>query len=100
MAETPAALASTLADRYGIERELARGGMAAGYLAEDRKHGRKVAIKVLQAERVAHRGAARVLREIRLAARLTNPHILPLIVSGDAGGLLYYVMPHVPAGTR
>jgi len=99
MAETPAALASTLADRYGIERELARGGMAAVYLAEDRKHGRKVAIKVLQAELVAHLGAARFLREIRIAARLTHPHILPLIDSGEAGGLLYYVMPHVPGGS-
>ena len=73
--------------------------MAAVYLAEDRKHGRKVAIKVLQAELVAHLGAARFLREIRIAARLTHPHILPLIDSGEAGGLLYYVMPHVPGGS-
>src|SRR5881398_2752614 len=99
MAETPAALASTLADRYGIERELARGGMAAVYLAEDRKHGRKVAIKVLQAELVAHLGAARFLREIRIAARLTHPHILPLIDSGEAGGLLFYVMPYIEGET-
>src|SRR3989454_1749836 len=99
MAETPAALASTLADRYGIERELARGGMAAVYVADDRKHGRKVAIKVLQAELVAPLGAARFLREIRIAARLTHPHILPLIDSGEAGGLLYYDMPLVPEGS-
>src|SRR2546426_4200445 len=99
MAETPAALASTLADRYGIERELARGGMAAVYVADDRKHGRKVAIKVLQAELVAPLGAARFLREIRIAARLTHPHILPLIDSGEAGGLLYYVMPLVAEGS-
>src|SRR2546425_803479 len=99
MAETPAALASTLADRYGIERELARGGMAAVYVAADRKHGRKVTIKVLQAELVAPLGAARFLREIRIAARLTHPHILPLIDSGEAGGLLYYVMPLVPEGS-
>src|SRR3989442_3370442 len=99
MAETAAALASPLADRYGIERELARGGMAAVYVADDRKHGRKVAIKVLQAELVAPLGAARFLREIRIAARLTHPHILPLIDSGEAGGLLYYVMPLVPEGS-
>src|SRR5213594_750244 len=99
MAETPAALASTLADRYGIERELARGGMAAVYLAEDRKHGRKVAIKVLQPELVASLGVERFLREIRIAARLSHPHIVPLIDSGDAGGLLYYVAPYVPEGS-
>src|SRR5205823_7064100 len=99
MAETPAALASTLADRYGIERELARGGMAAVYLAEDRKHGRKVAVKVLDPSLAASLGAERFLREIRIAARLAHPHILPLIDSGEADGWLYYVSPHVPDGS-
>src|SRR5213593_535309 len=99
MAATPAALTAALADRYGIERELGRGGMAAVYLAEDRKHGRKVAIKVLQPELVASLGVERFLREIRIAARLSHPHIVPLIDSGEAGGLLYYVQPHVPGGS-
>jgi len=99
MAETPAALVAALADRYRIERELGRGGMATVYLAEDRKHGRKVAIKVLQPELAASLGAARFLREIRIAARLAHPHILPLIDSGEAGGVLYFVTPHVPEGS-
>jgi len=99
MAETRAALAAALADRYGIERELGRGGMAAVYLAEDRKHGRKVAIKVLEPQLVASLGAERFLREISIAARLSHPHIVPLIDSGDAGGLLYYVAPYVPEGS-
>src|SRR3989454_5239289 len=99
MTEPAPALVATLAGRYRIERELGRGGMARVYLAEDRKHDRKVAIKVLQPELAASLGAERFLREIRIAARLAHPHILPLIDSGEAGGSLYYVSPHVPDGS-
>jgi len=94
-----AGLGAALADRYAIERELGRGGMATVYLAEDKKHGRKVAIKVLQPALAASLGAERFLREIRIAARLAHPHILPLIDSGEAVGFLYYVTPHVPDGS-
>src|SRR6058998_39737 len=99
MADTRASLAAALSDRYTIERELGRGGMATVYLAEDRKHGRKVAIKVLEPRLAASLGADRFLREIGIAARLAHPHILPLIDSGDAEGLLYYVSPYVPGGS-
>jgi serine/threonine protein kinase len=88
-------LKAALEDRYAIERELGRGGMATVYLAEDRKHGRKVAVKVLHPELAAVLGAERFLREIEIAARLTHPHILPLHDSGESGGFLYYVMPYV-----
>ncbi|MGH7702748.1 MAG: protein kinase domain-containing protein [Gemmatimonadales bacterium] len=88
-------LAAALADRYTIERELGRGGMAAVYLARDLKHGRPVALKVLHPELAAALGPERFLREIEVAARLTHPHILPLHDSGSADGLLYYVMPFV-----
>jgi len=84
-----------VADRYRVERELGRGGMAAVYLAEDLKHHRQVAIKVLKPEVAAALGPDRFLREIEIAARLTHPHILPLYDSGEADGLLYYVMPFV-----
>jgi serine/threonine-protein kinase len=96
---TIADLATALAGRYTIERELGRGGMATVYLAEDTKHGRKVAIKVLRSGLAASLGADRFLREIGIAARLSHPHIVPLIDSGEAGGLLYYVQPHVPGGS-
>jgi len=89
------ALRDALADRYAVERELGRGGMATVFLAEDRKHGRPVAIKVLHAELAAALGAERFLREIEIAARLQHPHILPLYDSGSAAGFLYYVMPYV-----
>src|SRR5690242_21563983 len=69
--------------------------MATVFLADDRKHGRPVAIKVLHAELAAALGAERFLREIEIAARLQHPHILPLYDSGSAGGFLYYVMPYV-----
>jgi len=92
-------LAAALADRYTIERELGRGGMATVYLAEETKHGRKVAIKVLRPGLAASLGAERFLREIGIAARLSHPHIVPLIDSGEAGGSLYYVQPHVPGGS-
>ena len=96
---TIADLATALAGRYKIERELGRGGMATVYLAEDTKHGRKVAIKVLRSGLAASLGAERFLREIGIAARLAHPHIVPLIDSGEAGGMLYYVQPHVPGGS-
>ena len=92
-------LAGTFADRYAIERELGRGGMATVYLADEAKHDRKVAIKVLRPEVAATLGAERFLREIGIAARLAHPHIVPLIDSGQAGGLLYYVSPYVPGGS-
>ncbi|HUQ45331.1 MAG TPA: serine/threonine-protein kinase [Gemmatimonadaceae bacterium] len=84
-----------LADRYAIERELGRGGMASVFLARDLKHSRRVAIKVLHPELAASLGAERFLREIEIAAGLTHPNILPLHDSGSASGLLYYVMPFV-----
>src|SRR5256884_3545141 len=90
---------AALAGRYTIERELGRGGMAAVYLAQDRKHHRPVAIKVLKPELAAALGPERFLREIDTAARLTHPHILPLHDSGEAAGLLYYVMPYVEGET-
>ena len=96
---TIADLAAALAGRYTIERELGRGGMATVYLADDTKHGRKVAIKVLRSGLAASLGAERFLREIGIAARLAHPHIVPLIDSGEAGGMLYYVQPHVPGGS-
>ena len=88
-------LREALADRYAVERELGRGGMATVFLAEDRKHHRPVAIKVLHSELAAALGAERFLREIEIAARLQHPHILPLYDSGSAAGFLYYVMPYV-----
>jgi serine/threonine-protein kinase len=88
-------LQAALADRYTIERELGRGGMATVYLASDLKHGREVAIKVLRAEVAAVIGRDRFLREIQIAARLQHPHVLPLFDSGEAAGWLYYVMPYV-----
>jgi TolB-like protein/tRNA A-37 threonylcarbamoyl transferase component Bud32/Flp pilus assembly protein TadD len=88
-------LTTALADRYRIERELGQGGMATVYLAHDLKHDRDVALKVLRPELAATLGPERFQREIRLAAKLTHPHILPLFDSGDADGLLYYVMPNV-----
>ena len=88
-------LTTALADRYRVEREIGAGGMATVYLAEDLKHHRQVAIKVLWPELAAVMGAERFLREIAIAARLQHPHILPLYDSGDADALLYYVMPFV-----
>src|SRR4051794_3358013 len=79
-------LATSLSDRYRIERQLGAGGMATVYLAHDLKHERDVAIKVLHSELSESLGSERFLREIRLAAALTHPHILPLFDSGDAGG--------------
>src|SRR5689334_1098374 len=84
-----------LAERYRIEREIGRGGMATVYLAEDLKHRRPVALKVLSPNLAASLGTDRFLREIEIAARLAHPHILSLHDSGQADGLLYYVMPYV-----
>ena len=92
-------LRTALAGRYTVERELGRGGMATVYLADDLKHGRQVALKVLRAELGALLGPDRFAREIQIAAGLNHPHILPLYDSGDAGGLLFYVMPYVQGGS-
>ncbi len=86
-------LKSALADRYGVESEIGRGGMATVFLAEDLRHERRVAIKVLHPELTATLGAERFLQEIKTVAGLQHPHILPLYDSGEADGLLYYVMP-------
>jgi Tol biopolymer transport system component/tRNA A-37 threonylcarbamoyl transferase component Bud32 len=88
-------LAAALADRYTIEREVGQGGMATVYLAEDLKHHRRVAIKVLRPELAAVIGAERFLSEVRTTANLQHPHILPLFDSGAADGFLFYVMPFV-----
>ncbi len=90
---------SVLADRYTIERELGRGGMATVYLARDEKHDRQVALKVLHPELGAILGAERFLAEIKVTANLQHPHILPLHDSGEADGLLFYVMPYVEGET-
>ena len=95
MTEEFAGLREILADRYRIERELGRGGMATVYLGHDARHDRAVAIKVLKPEVAAAIGAERFLREIRVTAALQHPHILPLYDSGVAAGLLYYVMSYV-----
>jgi serine/threonine-protein kinase len=88
-------LASALADRYRILREIGQGGMATVYIAEDLRHGRKVAVKVLLPELAAVLGAERFLSEIHVTAGLQHPHILPLFDSGQADGQLFYVMPFV-----
>jgi eukaryotic-like serine/threonine-protein kinase len=88
-------LQQALAGRYAIERELGHGGMATVYLAHDLRHHRQVAIKVLRPELATAVGPERFLREVELVARLQHPHILPVHDSGEAGGLLYFVMPLV-----
>jgi serine/threonine-protein kinase len=88
-------LKAALSARYAFERELGQGGMAFVYLARDLKHHRSVAVKVLRPELAAALGPERFLREIEIAARLTHPHVLPLYESGEAEGVLYYVMPYV-----
>ncbi len=92
-------LTAALSDRYRIERELGQGGMATVYLAQDLKHDRKVALKVLKPELAAVLGAERFVVEIRTTAALQHPHILPLFDSGTADGFLYYVMPFVQGET-
>src|SRR5690242_10649996 len=103
MTQNRSRLAAALADHYRIERELGAGGMATVYLAQDLKHDRKVAIKLLRPELAAVIGAERFLSEIRTTANLQHPHILPLFDSGEAGNpregaggwFLYYAMPFV-----
>ena len=95
MTELPKQLIAALGDRYTIERELGRGGMAVVYLARDIKHDRQVALKVLSPELAHAVRAERFLREIQIAAKLTHPHILPLHDSGESAGFLFYVMPYV-----
>ena len=90
-----ARLTAALADRYRVERELGRGGMATVFLAQDVRHDRPVALKVLKPELAYALGPDRFLREVRITARLNHPHILPLLDSGETEGLLYYVMPYV-----
>jgi serine/threonine-protein kinase len=92
-------LSAALADRYRIERELGAGGMATVYLAEDLRHDRKVAIKVLKPELAAVLGAERFVVEIKTTAALQHPHILPLFDSGTADGFLFYVMPYIQGET-
>jgi serine/threonine-protein kinase len=95
MADILDRLKAALADRYQIEGELGSGGMATVYLAQDSKHERQVAVKVLRPELAASLGAGRFLREIKITANLNHPHILPLLDSGEADGFLFYVMPYV-----
>ncbi len=95
MAEPIVRLNTALEGRYMVERELGHGGMATVYLATDLKHGRQVALKVLHPELAASLGADRFAREIEIAARLTHPHILSLLDSGVADGLLFYTMPYI-----
>ncbi len=92
-------LTAALSDRYRIERELGQGGMATVYLAEDLKHDRKVALKVLKPELAAVIGADRFVVEIKTTASLQHPHILPLFDSGTADGFLFYVMPFIDGET-
>ncbi|MBP2648441.1 MAG: protein kinase, partial [Gemmatimonadetes bacterium] len=91
--------ADALADRYRVERELGRGGMAVVYLARDVKHDRLVALKVLRPELSAALGRDRFLREIQVTARLQHPHILPVFDSGESSGHLWYTMPYVEGET-
>ena len=102
MTEPPTAferVSAALSRGYRLERELGRGGMATVYLAEDLKHHRPVAVKVLHPELAAALGHERFLREVEIAARLQHPHVLTLIDSGEAEGFLYYVMPFVDGGS-
>ena len=95
MDEIPQALAAELQDRYRLERELGRGGMATVYLAHDVKHDRPVALKVLHPELAVALGSERFQREIRFAARLQHPHILSVYDSGESAGRLWFTMPYV-----
>jgi serine/threonine protein kinase/Flp pilus assembly protein TadD len=95
----PERLRAAVADRYRIEEEIGRGGMASVYLAEDLKHGRKVAIKVLVPSSTQAYEPQRFLREIRIAARLSHPQILPVHDSGECDGMLYFVMPYAGCET-
>ena len=93
--DTFAQLSAALADRYVVDREIGRGGMATVYLARDVRHNRKVALKVLNPELGAVLGIERFLSEIEVTANLQHPNLLPLFDSGEVSGLLYYVMPYI-----
>ena len=95
MTDETARLSSAREGRYVVERELGAGGMATVYLAHDVRHDRKVALKVLRPELSAILGGERFLAEIKTTANLQHPHILSLFDSGEADGLVYYVMPYV-----
>ncbi len=99
MSDVVARLNAALEGRYAIERQLGEGGMATVYLADDIKHERKVALKVLKPELAALVGAERFLAEIKTTANLQHPHILPLHDSGEADGFLFCVMPFVEGET-
>ncbi|WP_396215770.1 protein kinase [Gemmatimonas sp.] len=99
MADVVSRLTTALSDRYRVTRELGAGGMATVYLAHDLRHERDVAIKVLHPDLGEALGADRFLAEIKTTAKLQHPHILPLLDSGAAGGLLYYVMPYITGET-
>ena len=99
MPELLGRLQSALADRYRLDREIGAGGMATVYLAQDVRHDRRVALKVLRPELAAVIGADRFLAEIKLTANLQHPHILPLFDSGEADSYLFYVMPFVEGET-
>ena len=99
MSDMAERLNAALEGRYAIERELGEGGMATVYLAEDLKHNRNVALKILKPELAAVVGAERFLAEIQVTANLQHPHILPLFDSGEAEGFLFYVMPYVEGET-
>src|SRR5512137_2887794 len=99
MADAVERLSAALADRYRIERELGAGGMATVYLAQDLKHDRLVAVKVLKPELAAVLGAERFVVEIKTTASMSHPHILPLFDSGTADGFLFYVMPYIEGET-
>ncbi len=100
MTEIPDALRAALPKRYELSRIVGRGGMATVYLADDVRHDRQVAVKVMHPELTASIAGGRFLNEIGLSAQLTHPHVLTLIDSGDAGGFLYYVMPYVGDSLR
>ncbi len=99
MSDSLSRLATAVSDRYRIEREIGQGGMATVYLAQDIRHNRRVAVKVLRPELAAVIGAERFLSEITTTANLQHPHILPLFDSGEADGFLFYVMPYVQGET-
>ncbi|MCZ6856766.1 MAG: serine/threonine-protein kinase, partial [Gemmatimonadetes bacterium] len=99
MTDSLARLSTALADRYEIQEEIGAGGMATVYLAQDLKHDRKVAVKVLRPELAAVLGAERFVQEIKTTANLQHPHILPLFDSGEADSFLYYVMPFIDGET-
>lgn len=99
MSDLQQRLSAALRDRYRIDREIGTGGMAVVYLADDLKHGRRVALKVLRPQLADDLGADRFLREIRIAAGLSHANIIPLFDSGEADGLLYFVMPFVEGET-